>query len=362
MSIEKTPRGDYRVRWREAGSNRAKVIGPRKTDAVAFEREILRAKRFGSLAELSMGEMTLAEFGPDWWSRHARRRAKKTQKNYAWAWDTYIAPRFGRYRLREITAADVEEWLADLEDDAVGVEARRKALKLLKQVLNAAVRWSELARNPIALVDPPPSRPEPVVPPSPIDVEQIRVRLLDRRRLGDATLVSVMAYAGLRPHEVWPLTWGDVRERTILIRTRRKVGANTRTVPLLAPLARDLAEWRLATGGRSALVLPNAEGREWTSTTFNNWRRRVWRGSKENPGVAPTGMRPYALRHTFCSLLIREGCSVVEVARRAGNSPELCLRTYGHLFDELPGSGSAEGAIRAARSEVHRRETVPADG
>jgi len=78
--------------------------------------------------------------------------------------------------------------------------------------------------------------------------------------------------------------------------------------------------------------------------------------------VAPTGMRPYALRHTFCSLLIREGCSVVEVARRAGNSPELCLRTYGHLFDELPGSGSAEGAIRAARSEVHRRETVTADG
>jgi site-specific recombinase XerD len=29
-------------------------------------------------------------------------------------------------------------------------------------------------------------------------------------------------------------------------------------------------------------------------------------------------MRPYDLRHAFCSLLIGEGMSVVEVARQAG--------------------------------------------
>jgi hypothetical protein len=51
------------------------------------------------------------------------------------------------------------------------------------------------------------------------------------------------------------------------------------------------------------------------------------------------------------SLLIQEGGSVVEVARQAGHSPEECLRTYAHVFEEFdPGDRTpAEDRIRAAR-------------
>ena len=45
--------------------------------------------------------------------------------------------------------------------------------------------------------------------------------------------------------------------------------------------------------------------------------------------------RPYDLRHSFVSLLIHEGVSIVEVARQAGHSPEECLRTYAHTFEEF---------------------------
>ena len=40
-----------------------------------------------------------------------------------------------------------------------------------------------------------------------------------------------------------------------------------------------------------------------------------------------SGMRPYDLRHAFCSLLIAEGLSVVEVARQAGHAPTMTLDT-----------------------------------
>jgi integrase len=45
--------------------------------------------------------------------------------------------------------------------------------------------------------------------------------------------------------------------------------------------------------------------------------------------------RAYYLRHSFVSLLIHEGQSILEVARQAGHSPQTCLRNYGHLFDEF---------------------------
>ena len=65
-------------------------------------------------------------------------------------------------------------------------------------------------------------------------------------------------------------------------------------------------------------------------------------------------MRPYDLRHAFCSLLIHEGQTVVEVARQAGNSPTMTLDTYAHVMAEAEGGErvSAEAAIRAAREAV----------
>jgi integrase len=41
-------------------------------------------------------------------------------------------------------------------------------------------------------------------------------------------------------------------------------------------------------------------------------------------------VRPYDLRHSFASLVLAEGLSVVEVARQAGHSPMMAMNTYGH--------------------------------
>lgn len=66
MSVERVVRKDgsvvWRVRWRQAGRNRSKVLG-RKRDADAFDAEIIRRKRTGELARLDAGKEPLAEFG-----------------------------------------------------------------------------------------------------------------------------------------------------------------------------------------------------------------------------------------------------------------------------------------------------------
>ena len=75
-------------------------------------------------------------------------------------------------------------------------------------------------------------------------------------------------------------------------------------------------------------------------------------------GVGLTGSRPYDLRHSFASLLINEGVSVLEVARQLGNSPDVTLTTYAHVFEEFEPAAriSAGEAIEAARAGFDVRE------
>jgi integrase len=125
----------------------------------------------------------------------------------------------------------------------------------------------------------------------------------------------------------------------------------TRSVRLLAPLAADVAAWRLASdrSGADDLVFPTASGGLWRDHDWRNWRRRVFDPLAADLGVS--GLRPYDLRHAFCSLLIAEGLSVVEVARQAGHAPTMTLDTYAHVMADHDGAErlSAEAMIRAAR-------------
>ena len=63
------------------------------------------------------------------------------------------------------------------------------------------------------------------------------------------------------------------------------------------------------------------------------------------------GPCPYDLRHSFTSLLLHEGRSVIYVARQLGHSATLTMRTYGHVIEELDDAPriSAEDSILAAR-------------
>jgi integrase len=82
-------------------------------------------------------------------------------------------------------------------------------------------------------------------------VEQLRAAASDRHTHGerDATLISLLAYAGLRPQEVLALRWSDIRDRTLLIEKasdgqggiKSTKTQHSRTVRLLGPLADDLA-------------------------------------------------------------------------------------------------------------------------
>ncbi|MGB0090966.1 MAG: tyrosine-type recombinase/integrase [Solirubrobacteraceae bacterium] len=99
-------------------------------------------------------------------------------------------------------------------------------------------------------------------------------------------------------------------------------------------------------------MIVGQNGEEWTEVGYEQWRAKAWKKALGRAGFPY--QRPYDLRHSFASLLLHEGRSVVYVARQLGHGAQLTLRTYGHVIDELDVAPriSAEDAIRLERESV----------
>ncbi len=294
---------------------------------------------------------TLGEFiAEDWWPRYAiPNLAADTRRRYLEILRTHLLPRLGNYELQAITPLLVEDVRLQMARANVGAPTQRKVLMLLQGVLRRALVRGLIAANPVQVVDKP--RQQPTRQPAPLPpniVERIRARLRPR----DAMLVSLLAYAGLRPSEDRSCRWGDVRDHTLHVlasKTHRE-----RIVDLLAPLAEDLAQWRLMRGrpAADALIVPRPSGGEWTREDWANWRNRIWRPAAAAAGV--TGdLRPYRLRCSFVCLLLWEGRSLTWVADQAGHSVATLAKHYAGVLAELEyaprvrsGRGDPSGARR----------------
>ncbi len=359
MSVEKIQRNSgeivWRVRWRQHGRNRARTFSTRR-DAADFNAEVRRQRRAGSLAVLDAGTESLGEYVTGVWAiTHAVTLAPKTRLHYASLYDHHLRPFLGSVALREIDPETVGRWQADRLSSGAGPVAVRQAMDLLGSILEHAFVAGRVAENPVRRVKKARlPRREEVQALSPATVEAMRATLSVR----DATLLSVLAYAGLRPGEALGLRWGDVRERTILVQRSISLGeeADTktrqhRTVRLLAPLAADLRSWRMAAGrpDENELVFPGKDRQPWTLAAYQSWRRRAFHRATQEARIAHA--RPYDLRHSFASLLLHEGRSVIYVARQLGHDARLTLTRYGHVMDELEDTPriEAEAAIADAR-------------
>lgn len=352
--------GRWEVRWRQGGRRRSRTFD-RKDDADTFAVEVGRRLQLGHLVQLE--DVTLADEMLQWWRLYAiPNLARSTQDTYMQIWNKHLLGRLGGYNLRDLTPLVIEDYRAQLHAKHVGDPTVIKAMGLLQAILKRAVVQGRLEINPVQAVDKPTQRRSRFpVPLSPLVVERIRLEMNER----DATLVSVMAYAGLRPQEAINLTWDQVGSRGLAVYAPK---TNTkRIVTLLAPLAADLRAWKLASGGRHGLVFPGAGGREWTRAQWQNWRRRTYQGTQDRNrdgelrhlGAARragvTGdMRPYRLRSSFVSLLLWEGRSVAYVAQQAGHDVATLAAYYAGVLEETSDGVrvSAETAVEDARREA----------
>lgn len=373
--VERTGRIRWEVRWHEGSRHRSRLFD-RRSDAQAFEADLRRRRQLGPLAVRqltrtapSLGEWIIERWGPE----HAATLELSTRRRYANVYECHIAGRLGETPLNEITVGRLREWQVALISAGVKPGTVQKARTLLSSVLRHAAEAEAIPGNPLSLVrSPKAAQRDRVRPLVPAHVEAIRRQLLQpvstqvaaskpgqrsrraypaaprspQQRQRDALIVSVLAYAGLRPGELSALRWQDVGERSLLIQratapdgtVKTTKNAQARSVQLLAPLAAELREWRLAAGrpAQDALVVATSAGTPWSKEDWGNWRDRRWAPACRAAGY-DTAPRPYDLRHSFASLLLAEGRQPVYVAEQLGHSVAVLLERYAHLLPEFEG-------------------------
>jgi integrase len=374
----------YRVRYLNAQGQRKARTFDTPQDAMDFRGRLRLLKRAGDLAALDLGRDSLEQFSRDYWRLYAEvRLASRTAQTYRSLWNCHVRQRLGGMQLRQITPLVVSVFVSELQDAGASVQTVRACLSLLQSMFSRAVEWDRVRINVVKLVAKPRApQTRAVKPLLPADVEAIRAHMLANRRHGltDATLVSVLAYAGLRPQEALALEWRHLRENTLVIEQRcvdekilpgQKTTRPPRSIPLFSVLRGDLREHQLACRRSEGLIFQRAGEIPWRTSDWREWRVRVWQPACEAIGLATIthttsvlagkhkttrnyrGPVPYHLRHSFASLLIHEGQhSLVQISEWLGHSTLTVLRNYAHVIADVAGRSllPSEHAIKTARA------------
>jgi integrase len=144
--------------------------------------------------------------------------ASSTRDRYQGVIANYLKPQFGGLCLRDISVLSVDRYLSGLGKSKLSHESMDKIRDVLSSIMESAVRYELLIKNPVAGIRLPKpkqgKRSKPYVTP---DQFQTLLCLIPEPY---ATMTYVAVYTGLRVSELVGLRWGNIHEDSISVEQR----------------------------------------------------------------------------------------------------------------------------------------------
>ena len=293
-----------------------------------------RARARGLLASIRSGQPdreTLFEtVAEEAFRRHGRQWKPSTllrNRNYL---DKHILPRFAGQRIADITPQEVRDWFASLHATPVSADRSMPVLSVIMTVAEADGLRPE-GSNPCRGI----KRYR----------RQNRDRFLSKAefgRLGHAlcgsshvtALIWLLALTGCRSSEIRTLRWADYRDGHIFLRDSK---TGPRTV-WLSEAARAVLD---TLPRNSSWVFPAGRSKGPVSGTTLN---RMWGKVCKKAGLKD--VRLHDLRHSYASVAITSGETVLAVGRLLGHrDPETTLKYAHHTEADTERAATAMGAV-----------------
>lgn len=249
----------------------------------------------------------------------------------------HLLPAFGERSIQKIDRDDVRRWWRGLHDRRRpgGRLSDRNANKLLgelRAIFNWAAEEYRLGDNPADGIKK--HRELTSERPDFFSVEEIEALVAAAASESDAVAFRLAAYAGLRRGEIVSVRWRHFDLPRSLVHVVENVSAGHdarvkdhegRSVPLAPQLTLALEGWRPADARPGDLVLPGTfPGRKLDGDALSG-RYRV---ARDRADLRP--LRFHDLRHTFGSLAIDGGASLVQVQAWMGHSDIKTTMRYLH--------------------------------
>jgi integrase len=348
------------------------VTAPRtfatKTEADRYLAAVETDLQRGDVQDPRTGSEQLRPYAERWvGTRRVRGKplAPRTVALYEWQLQRHILPTLGRRQLRDLDPAAVRGWYERLADPTTGPGAitAAKCYRLLRAILNTAVRDGELRSNPCVLVGAGDehSAPRPAVALD--EVLRIAAAVPDRWR----AFVLVAAFGGLRIGELTALTRDhvDLDRGTVdvvasagyLPGGRRHVGppksrAGVRVIAL-PEIAADSLRRHVALYAEQepdGLVFIGPRGGAVRESTFGT---KVWRPTLHKLNLSH--LHFHDLRGFAATLAAVSGATTAELMYRLGHAtPDLALRYQ-------RATATRDAAIARGLDELVNKRVAPAE-
>ena len=302
-------------------------------------------------------EPTFHEFATDWFEARKIGWSERTVEDYGWALSDHLLPYFQHHLLSQITVEEVDRYKhAKLREAKLSPGSINKTLKRLAQVLDLAVEYERIARNPAArrrCKEPSPRRAS-------MGAEQVAA-LLHAAGPHRPLLATAIMAGGLRVSEVTALRWRDVNLADGLLTVRgTKTDAADRVVELDPGLREELTTYRAESKPTSqdAYVFPGREGKRRDRHAV---RQRVLYPAikRANAQLAERGLptipdgsdgQPrvtfHSLRRTYASLCAEANADPAWTAAQIGHAdPRFTLKVYTDVRNRKHGHASRVGDL-----------------
>ena len=274
----------------------------------------------------------------------------KTLERYRELGERQIIPQLGATKLQKLKPEHVQQWHGALIGQGLSPRTVGHAHRLLRLMLQCAMKNGTLARN-VATVHAPPKVEEREI--EILTGEQIVETMTKLEGHALYPIVALAIATGMRRGELLGLQWGDVDLDSATIRVERSVEETKAGLRVKPPKTkrgrRNIAlppdaiailrahkvttlELRLALGmgniASETWVFSAIEGELLSPDNLSrDWRRISI--ARRLPRVSF-----HALRHTNASVLISKDVDILTISRRLGHSkPSVTLDVYGHLIE-----------------------------
>ena len=287
----------------------------RKRDA-----ELLLARRKYEISQATFRpfakDVMFSEFLPQYMKWAADHKKPSTiERNHLFI--RHLKPFAAGRLLQDITVVVAEDYKNARKAEGASNATVNRERSFLKAVLNKAVRWGVIERNPLQFME---SLPES--------------HQFDRYLTTDETLLLVEAsedhlrplmvtaiFTGLRWGNVRKLKWAEVDLENSVINLESTKN-DERVYPLPAKVKQELK--KLSRNGSPFIFINPKTGRPWRDL------RKAYKRAKEKAGITRP-FRVHDLRHSFASNLVMKGHDLKTVQELLGHRNINTTLRYAHL-------------------------------
>lgn len=280
----------------------------------------------GALGSVKTVEQALKE----WLRRAEIRCAMSTIRDYNSAVYYHLIPVFGDYKLNELKASMVNDWIASIP--ALSAKRINNILTPLRQTYSDEV----IDSNPMDRVKNLPKRTREPNPFKPTEIDKILASLEGQAK----NLIQFAFWTGLRTSELIGLNWEDYDPkkqklfiRRAVVRSQEKITKTTageRTIELNPTAIEAIEAQRQYTEQFEKRVFHDPRNNK-PVLDDQKIRKVIWKPALKTASIPYR--EPYQTRHTFASMMLQSR-SPLWVSKQMGHSnPSQTFKSYARWIE-----------------------------